>query len=312
MRALNFRRIVFFLLFLFPLTTHSSPLTASAEPITLTDALSRTVTLPEPPIRIVSLAPSITEILFALGLDNEIAGVTNACDFPPAAKKKTVIGGAVDPDLETLIKVKPDLILGIKGLHRVGLSEDLDRLNLPVFFTDPVSLERILEDIDTIGRLTGRVGEADRLTGEMRGRIDRVRRRVQGQPRPRVLYVLWNDPLMSVTASSYIGEMIDLAGGENIAQSDTKGYVRIGMEEVLARNPEVVIFASEMGEGPAAAERDRWRRWQTLSAVKNNRLVVMNSDLLHRPGPRIVDALESLAAVLHPRESVGKTALESP
>jgi iron complex transport system substrate-binding protein len=308
MSALRVLRNVFFLLLL---TTHYSLLTASAAPITLTDALGRSVTVTSQPKHIVSLAPSITEILFALGLDDEIAGVTNACDYPARAKAKTVIGGAVDPDLERLLKIQPDLILGIKGLHRAGLEGEMDRLHLPLFLTDPVSMKRILADIETIGRLTGRFQEAKRLTAGMRGRIDRIQRRIEGRKRPRVLYVLWNEPLMSVTDSSYIGEMIELAGGDNIARTEAGGYVRIGMEEVLARDPEVVIFASEMGEGPAAAERDRWRRWKTLSAVKNNRMVVMNSDLLHRPGPRVVEALEALAEVLHPEDGDGHTAMGS-
>jgi iron complex transport system substrate-binding protein len=311
MSALRIRLVIGFFLFLLPLPTLYSPLPAFSEPITIKDALGRSVTLQTPPKRIVSLAPSLTEILFALGLDEEIAGVTNACDYPPRAREKAVIGGAVDPDLERLLKIRPDLILGIKGLHRAGLEGEMDRLHLPLFLTNPASMERILEDIETIGRLTGRLPEADRLTAGMRERIDRIHQRIEGRRRPRVLYVLWNDPLMSVTDSSYIGEMIDLAGGDNIARTEAGGYVRIGMEEVLARDPEVVIFASEMGEGPAAAERDRWRRWDTLSAVKNNRMVVMNSDLLHRPGPRVVDALEALAEVLHPGDGDGQTAMGS-
>jgi iron complex transport system substrate-binding protein len=291
------RPIFFLLLFLFPLPTLYSPLPAYASP----------------PKRIVSLAPSITEILFALGLDEEIVGVTTACDYPEAAKTVAKIGDAVSPDLETLVRLRPDLIIGIRGLHRAGLSGELERLGLSATMTDPGSVQKILEDIRTIGRLVGREAQADVLTASMMARIDSVRSRVQNEPRPTILYVLWNEPLTTATSSSYIGELIELAGGNNLIRSDHKGYRLFGMEEVLLKNPEVVIFASEMGLGAAQAERERWMRWEQVAAVEENQLYVLDSDLMHRPGPRIVEAIESLADLLHPEwKPVEQNVVERP
>ncbi len=293
---------------LFFITVHNFQLTtaALAEPITVTDAIGRTLILPDAPSRIISLAPSVTEILFALGLDEEIVGVTTACDFPARALEKPSVGGSISPDLEIMLRLKPDLILGIKGLQRPGLTDELDRLGLPIYLTNPSSLDLTLRDIRLIGQMVDRIQEAEALAQDIESHMEEIQVRVHGYPRTKILYVLWNDPLMTVTRSSFIGEMIEIAGGENIASEGLKGYIQIGMERVLAQDPEVVIFASEMGEGTAMLERQRWSRWKQLTAVKDQRLHILNSDLLHRPGPRLGDAIESLAAVLHPEQTVAR------
>ena len=306
MPTLRYSSVVSIIFFLFFLSTHPSPFPGSAfaESRSFTDATGRSVTFSAAPTRIISLAPSVTEILFALGLDEEIVGVTTACDFPARALEKQSIGGSINPDLEVMLRLKPDLILGITGLQRSGITDELDRLGLPLYWTDPSSLERILRDIRIIGRIVDRNEEAKALAREIEFHMDEVRTRVRGHPRARVLYVMWNDPLMTVTRNSFIGEMIEIAGGKNIAPEGLKGYVQMGMEGILAQNPEVVIFASEMGEGTARVEKNRWSRWKQLAAVKDQRLYVLNSDLLHRPGPRLGEAIESLAAVIHPEQMI--------
>ncbi|MEK7825290.1 MAG: ABC transporter substrate-binding protein, partial [Nitrospirota bacterium] len=180
------------------------------------------------------------------------------------------------------------------------LVDELDRLRLPAYFTDPSSVKQIIDEIRNIGKLTGRDTQALVLVNSMKKRIDKIRRKISGHHYPKVLYIFWNDPLMTIGRGSFIAEIIDLAGGTNIGPKDRKGYFLFNLEEVLVKNPDVLIFASEMGENGVAAEQKRWKQWTHLSAVKKSRLYSIDSNLLHRPGPRIVDALETLAPLLHP------------
>ncbi|MEK7306085.1 MAG: cobalamin-binding protein [Nitrospirota bacterium] len=299
-----------FFLFLMLHLYHPASFAAQSQTIRLTDAAGRTINLARPATRIVSLAPSITEILFALGLNEEIVGVTPFCDYPPEAREKPKVGGFVSPNFESLVALRPDLILGIKDLQGPELVDELDRLRLPAYFTDPSSVKQILDEIMNIGKLTGRDAQALALVNRMKERIDKIRRKINGHHYPKVLYIFWNDPLMTIGRGSFIAEIIDLAGGKNIGPKDRKGYFLFNLEEVLVKNPDVLIFASEMGENGVAAEQKRWKQWTHLSAVKNNRLYSIDSNLLHRPGPRIVDALETLASLLHPELFKGTGEIE--
>jgi len=271
-----------------------------AESFQVTDALGRTLTFSKAPTRIVSLAPSITETLFALGLDHEIVGVTTSCDYPPQAKLKPKVGGLTTPNLETLVAMKPDLVISVKGLHKLELVSEMDRLQIPFYVSDPSTVKKILQEIRVIGRLTGKAKAGEQLSDRMEKQIEAVEEKVRGHQRPRVLYVLWGDPLMTVGPGSYIEELIWISGGKGIVPEGRPAYSQLNMEEVLAKDPEVVIFASEMGDDTVAAERQRWLRWKTLSAVKERRLYTVDSNLLHRPGPRLVDGLAALAKLVHP------------
>jgi iron complex transport system substrate-binding protein len=273
---------------------------AHAESFQVTDALGRTLTFSKTPRRIVSLAPSITETLFALGVDQEIIGVTTSCDYPPQAKLKPKVGGLTTPNLETLVAMKPDLVISVKGLHKFELVSEMDRLKIPFYVSDPSTVKKILQEIRVIGRLTGRAKAGEQLSETMEKRIEAVEAKVRGHQRPAVLYVLWGDPLMTVGPGSYIEELIRISGGRGIVPEGRPAYTQLNMEEVLAEDPQVVIFASEMGDDTVAAERQRWLRWTTLSAVKEHRLYTVDSNLLHRPGPRLVDGLEALARLIHP------------
>ncbi len=306
------RNIAYGVFFLFIILHLHQPASFAdqSQTIRLTDAAGRTINLARPATRIISLAPSITEILFSLGLDEEIVGVTPFCDYPPEAKEKPKVGGFVSPNYESLVALRPDMILGIKDLQGPQLVEDLDRLRLPAYFSDPSSVKQILDEIRNIGKLTGRDAQALALANRMRERIDRIRSKISGHHNPKVLYIFWNDPLMTIGKGSFIAEIIDLAGGINIGPKDRKGYFLFNLEEVLVKNPDVLIFASEMGENGVAAEQKRWKQWTHLSAVKNNRLYSIDSNLLHRPGPRIVDALETLAHLLHPELFKGIAEIE--
>lgn len=249
-----------------------------------------------PPARIVSLAPSITEILFALGLDEQIVGVTDFCDYPDAAKSKAKVGYS-NPSTEALIALRPELVLAPRDFLRPDLQAKLDQLKIPLFVLDAQTVEDILLHIQTLGKMFEHTSAANDVTQTMRQRIADIRRKVETLPPRRVLYVLNSQPLIAVGPGSFIHPMIGLAGGVNIAAQAGVAYPKLSMEAVLKEDPEVLIFPSET---VPRSEQQQWKRWDSLSAVKQQRFHEVSSSLLNRPGPRIVEGLEQLARAIHP------------
>jgi len=272
-------------------------------PIEVTDQLGRVVRLEEIPERIVSLAPSNTEILFALGLGEKVIGVTEFCDYPAAAKEIDIIGGFNIIDIEKIVAIEPDLILATE-IHQAEVLPALERLGLTVVTLDPRSLDEVLESITLVGEITGKQEEASRLVTEMSNRIRAITDKTVSlldEQRPRVFYVMWHDPLMTVGTDTRIHELIEKAGGVNIIQ-DTEGYPMISLEVLIEANPQVIITGSGMGEGAdlpfqfASTES----RLKDVDARVNNRVYEINTDLVGRPTPRMIDGLEQLAEFIHP------------
>ena len=275
------------------------PFMANVAPRTFVDDLGRKLYLAEPPKRIVSLAPSITEILFAIGLDQEIVGVTEFCNYPPAALDKPKVGYS-QPNLEAIVALRPELIVAPKSFLRVDLLNRLEQLKIPTFLLDPRTVEDILTHVQVLGRMVGRVPESLKVSENVRKKITRLSARLAGRPRPTLLFVLNTDPLITVGPGSYIHQLIELAGARNAAERAGTPYPRLSIEEVLRRNPEFLLFPTGRFEGISQAEQDQWRRWTSLEAVKRNQLVQINSDVLNRPGPRVIEGLEALVTILHP------------
>lgn len=263
------------------------------------DDTGRKLSLAKAPVRIVSLAPSITEMLFAIGAGGQVAGVTQFCDFPPEAVQKPKVGYA-NPNLESLVALQPDLILAPKEFLKPDLLASLDNLHIPLFVFSGETIEDIFTHIQTIGRMTDHQAEAAALVMDMRREIAAVTQRVQGRPPVRVLYVLNSQPLITVGPGSFIDQLIGLAGGLNVAAASVMPYPRLSMETVLAEDPEVLVFPVGQAEGIPESEQQAWRQWSGLSAIKHARTHQISADLLNRPGPRIGLALEQLAALLHP------------
>lgn len=257
--------------------------------------------LAKPPARIVSLAPSITEMLFSLGLDEQIVGVTEFCDYPEAAKSKAKVGYS-NPSAEALIALQPELVLAPRDFLRPDLQAKLEQLKIPLFVLDAQTLEDILLQIHTLGKMFEKTSAANEVTQIMRQRLAEIRRKVETPPTRRVLYVLNSQPLISVGPGSFIHQMIGLAGGVNIAAQAGVAYPRLSMEAVLKLDPEVLIFPSGEVETVPRSEQQQWRRWDSLSAVKQQRFHEVSSNLLNRPGPRVIDALEQLAHAIHPEQ----------
>ncbi len=275
------------------------PFMANVAPRTFVDDLGRKLYLAQPPKRIVSLAPSITEMLFSLGLDQEIVGVTEFCNYPSAALDKPKVGYA-QPNLESIVALEPELIVAPKSFLRVDLLNRLEQLKISTMLLDAQTVEDILRHIQLLGRMVGRVPESLKVTETIRKQMTALTDPLAGRPRPTLLFVINTDPLITVGPGSYIHQLIELAGARNAAESAGTPYPRLSIEEVLRQNPEFLLFPTGQFEGIPQAEQDQWRRWTSLEAVKRNQFAQINSDILNRPGPRVIEALEALITILHP------------
>ena len=277
---------------------------APSFPIEVIDQAGKTVSIEKVPEKIISLAPNITEILYALGLEDRLVGVTEHCDYPEAAKDKPKIGEFAVVDIEKVVEIQPDLILAA-NIHIGEVIPELERLGLTVLTLDPKSIDDVLEAISLTGQLAGKKEEASRLVTGMRERIkaitDKTATLAEAQ-RPRVLYLVWHDPLMTVGAETIIHELIVKAGGINIGRDLSGDYPTISLEAVIMANPQVIIASSGHGAGEnlplefAMTES----RLQEVAARQTNRIYKIDSDLTSRPGPRLVDGLEELARIIHP------------
>lgn len=275
------------------------PFMANLAPRTFVDDAGRKIFLADPPTRIVSLAPSVTEMLFAVGAGEHVVGVTSFCDFPPEAQAKPKVGGAF-PSLEVVLSLKPTLVLAPRDFIRPDMVAKLDQLKIALFILEANSLEDVLRHIQTIGRMLDRSEKAGAVVADLRRRVTEVKTRTAAAARPRVFYVLNSDPLMTAGPGSFIHQLIELAGGTNVAAGAPMPYPRLSLEEVIKQDPQVILFPVGDDEGIPEQEQQRWMRWTTLSAVKENRFVRIPSVLLDRPGPRVVEGLERLAKQLHP------------
>ena len=269
----------------------------SAFPLTVTDDAGRVVTLARAPERLVSIAPSNTEILFALGLGPKVVAVDQYSTHPPEARQKAQLGSYATPDLEQIVAATPDLVLAT-GVHTKSIIGELEARRLPVLVLEPKDLDGVLTSITLVGRATGQVAQAAELVGTLRTRVEAVAGRVAGAPRSRV-YVELSPQLHSAGPGSFVNDLLARAGGENVAADAATQWPQLSQEVVLQRNPEVILLAHNAGGDATAAVRAR-PGWETVSAVKGGRIVAIDPDLTTRPGPRAVDGLEALARALHP------------
>lgn len=269
-----------------------------------TDALGRRVSVLHPPQRIISLAPNLTEMLFALGLDAEVVGVTSYCDYPPAARSKEKVGDTLQPDLERLISLRPDLVLVSTASQLESLMRRLSGLSIPVFVTDARTVREVVASLRALGEVTGATQNADALAAEMERRIAEVETHVRSLARPRVLYALQTEPLITIGRNTFLNDLIALAGGESISASEANGYPQFSRETVVARAPEVIV--AQRLHGSSAISTDALRRlFADTPAARSGRVALVDPDLVNRPGPRIVDGLEEMARALHPELGAG-------
>jgi iron complex transport system substrate-binding protein len=260
------------------------------------DDLGRLVAINGTPQRIISLAPSNTEILFALGLGEKVVGVTDWCDYPPEAQQKEKVGSYDTPDIEKIVALNPDLILVAYGTT-MDVINSLIELGLTVFGIKTTDLDDLLNDIRTIGEITDKEVEALAITSEMAVGIHAVTDQTEElEQRPKVFYITWHDPLWTVGAGTFIHELIEKGGGVNICGNLT-GDMTISIEEVIARNPEVIITSSWPGVYEWAMNETALN---VTDARQNDRVYTCDDNLVQRPGPRLVKGLEWFAHFIHP------------
>ncbi|WP_084385939.1 ABC transporter substrate-binding protein [Methanoculleus horonobensis] len=297
-----------FMLLLLAGTAGAAPMDGSERSVTVTDDSKKTVLIRGEPQRIVSLAPSNTEILYALGLDDRIVAVTERCDYPPATADKPKVGGFSTVNIEKVIAMEPDLIFAAPA----NTDEVIDRLRslgMTVVILDPQTIDGVLHDIELTGRATGQEEQASTLIEELRTRIGTVAETAAGSPadRPSVAHIIWHDPLWVCGQGTFQNEVITIAGGTN-AFGPVDGWSIVSLEEFITTNPDYILVSSGSG-----MDRDGYDaiynyiitepRLQRLDAVRNERVYVIDADIVSRGSPRIVDALEEVAGYLHPGTS---------
>jgi iron complex transport system substrate-binding protein len=280
------------------------PFMANVSARAYVDDAGRRMYFAKPPARIVSLAPSITEMLFAMEAGEQLVGVTDFCDYPPEALTKPKVGYS-NPNLESLVALQPDLVVAPHDFLKPDVIVKLEQLKIPVFILADKNVEGIFVHIQTLGRIVGHSAKADTVAMQLRHQVAAIQQRVQGMVPVRMLYVLNSQPLITVGPGSFIDQLIGMAGGVNIAAKSVTPYPRLSMESVLQEDPEVLVFPVGKAEGISESEQQTWRQWSTMTAVKRSRLHQISADWLNRPGPRIAQGLESLAAILHPDSTSG-------
>lgn len=269
-------------------------------PQTLKDEVGRQVTLPFPPKRIVSLAPNITEILFSLGLDEEVVGVSIHCNYPEKVKNRVRVGSYISIDVERVISLKPDLILATGAGNPREMVERLEGFGIPSFVIFPKRFDDVLRSIHHLGQVVGRERDALSIIGSMQKRKERVMGSTKNLSRPKVFLQIGDSPIVTVGKESFGDDLIRLAGGENIAGKDHDMYPRLGIEEILKRSPEVILVSSMNPKGDYERVLRGWERWKIIPAVRQGRIHLIDSDLVDRPSPRIIDGLEEMARLIHP------------
>ena len=271
------------------------------QPGTFTDDLGREVRIEKVPQRIISLAPSNTEILFALGLGERIVGVTEYCNYPEEAKRIEKIGGFATADYEKIIALKPDLILAFGNLQK-ALVKKLEENGQTVFWIYPHSIGEILESFERIGQVTGRVREAQQLRREIEEKIEIVQTKLKDIPEqeiPAVFRVMGLNPPATIGGAAFQTDVYRQAGGRNIFADNDKDYFQFDLETLIKLDPDIIVVCGEDEEIAKASVKTQ-EGWGDLTAVKTDRIVVISCDLICRPTPRVAQTIEQLARKFHP------------
>jgi iron complex transport system substrate-binding protein len=267
-----------------------------------TDDLGRSVMISKEPERIISLAPSNTEIVYALGLQDRLIGVTTYCNYPEEARKKPAVSEFSNVDIEKIVSLKPDLILA-DSIHKPTVIPALEKMNIPVLGMDPKDLDNIISDIEMIGKVTDDLKNSEILVSNLKNRIQTVTNKLESSKaseKPRVFFLTWHDPLWTAGSGTLINDLITRAGGTNIA-SDLNGHSQIDLETVIERNPQIIFVMSSMGDQNMSLEYlQNEPRFQATDALKNKTVFPVETDIFGRTTPRTVDALEQMAKLVHP------------
>jgi iron complex transport system substrate-binding protein len=280
--------------------------TQAGVPRVVTDEVGRRVTIPAEVRRIVTLAPNLTETVYALGLEDRLAGDTDYCDTPPAAKSKPHVGNPQNPSLEAIVALHPDLVFATTSINTVETADALARLGIPVYTTDANTVRGMLDSVGHVADMIGAEARGAALVAQLQGRLDALQARLADRPLVHVLFVVWEDPLITIAQNTFIADALRWAGAESIVQSK-QNWPHLSMEEVVRLQPDYIVLTPNHngpnGESTGAqtelADLRARPVWKDLLAVELGHVVVAGDDAL-RPSPGLVDAIEQLAHELHP------------
>jgi iron complex transport system substrate-binding protein len=284
------------------LFAQTPPPAVSVAPATreVVDEAGRTVHVPTLPLRIVSLAPSLTETIYALGLQDRLVGDTDYCDYPVEAQKKNKVGGGINPNLEMIASLHPDLVLVVKSFNRLETVRALETLGIPSYSTDPHTVDEIVASTEKLAAVLGASEAGKNLAMDLNRRLASLREKLAPLPQTRVLFVVWTEPLVSNGKGTFIADALHKAGADSIVNSD-RDWPQMNLEEVVRLQPDYLVFAASHSDAGAHDFETLSARpgWTLLDAIQNRRFAVI-SDAVNRPAPRIVSAIEDLARQLHP------------
>jgi iron complex transport system substrate-binding protein len=273
----------------------------------VTDEVGRRVEVPREVRRIVTLAPNLTETIYALGLEDRLVGDTVYCDTPPAAKLKPHVGAPQNPSLEAIVSLHPDVVL-VAEVNEFATMDALARLGIAVYGTEPHTVEQMLATIGHIAEIIGAPERGAAVTAQLQKRLDALHAKLEERPLAHVLFVVWEQPLISIGQNTFIADALRWAGAESVILSD-KSWPQISMEEVVRLQPDYIVLASDHSESGAKTELEDLRArpaWKQLSAVRMGHVAVVSEEVT-RPSPGLVNVIEDLARQLHPEIFSGKT-----
>ena len=279
--------------------TTSEAKNTSTYPLTITDDVGREVTFDSRPKRIVSMAPSVTETLFAVGAGRRLVGVTTADDYPPEVESIEKVGDYRGPNVEKVISQNTDLmILSYEGTTK-GYADDMqEKTGAKVVVINPKTVDEAISSVGLVAKVVGEQERGRVVEERLRSELKRIEDAVAGEPEPTVFYEVWGDPLQTAGPGSFIDDAIELAEGKNIAADTGEAYPEYSKEVLLQKNPDYYLAARSAGV--TAEEISQRPGYSALSAVEDGRVVVVNDDLIVRPGPRIVDGVREIAEAIHP------------
>lgn len=275
----------------------------------VTDETGRRVTVPAEVNRIVTLAPDLTETIYALGLEDHLAGDTEICDTPPAARTKPHVGTPISPNLEAIVRLHPDFVLASTSINREQTVDALRGLGIAVYTSDPHTVSGMLDSIAQIAEMTGAGEQGAKLVAQLRERLDALHTRLADVPLVHVLFVVWEDPLITVGQNTFVADALRWAGAESVILSK-QNWPRVGLEEVMRLQPEYIVLTSDhmKAEGDESADLQKRPGWKELRAVELGHVVVIGEGA-DRPAPGLIDAIEVLARALHPDAFKGNSDL---
>ena len=273
---------------------------APKESRVVTDEVGRTVTIPAQVNRIVSLAPNLTETIYALGLEDRLSGDTDYCDVPAAAKAKPHIGSPQNPSIEAIVALHPDLVLATTSINLRQTVDALARLSVPVYTTDPRTVRGMVDSFGRLATLIGASQQGAALVARLDARLDTLHTRLADNPLVHVLFVVWLDPLISIGQNTFIADALRWAGAESVVLS-SQNWPQIALEEVVRLQPDYIVLASShTGEGSRTLEDLRARSaWKDLQAVRSGHVAIISEEI-DRPAPGLIDAIEQIAHQIHP------------